>query len=282
MLVVGLCLIMRTTAFAPCARHKCRTRAHLATMEGAENVVVVTGLGVVTAIGTQHENAFWNNLINGETGLDQVREQIHNVDQFACKIGAEVRLFEPKMWFRSPKTANSNDRFTHFAMAAARMAVDDAQLEAPCNEDEASRRGVMIGSAFGGIGTIERELARMESRGPRKVSPFAIPSMLTNTASGVVGIELGYKGSNFGVVSACASGTHAIGEALTAIRRGEVDVVICGGAEAAITPLMFGGFGAMKAMCTSFNDDPRHASRPFDKERSGFVMGEGGYIHHTR
>ena len=136
----------------------------------------------------------------------------------------------------------------------------------------------MIGSAFGGIGTVESEYERMQKRGPRRVSPFAIPALLGNTASGVVGIELNCRGPNFGVVSACASGTHAIGEAMLAIQRGDADVVICGGSEAAMTPLMYGGFGAMKAMCTKFNETPEKASRPFDADRAGFVMGEGAGV----
>ncbi|KAJ8599424.1 hypothetical protein CTAYLR_007983 [Chrysophaeum taylorii] len=239
--------------------------------------VVVTGVGVVSALGTQESNEFWEKLTSGETGIGRVEEQIPDVERFACQIGAEVKDFDAKKWFANPKTANSNDRYTHFAMAAARMAVDDAALPPP-NEDEARRRGVLIGSAFGGMGTIERELARMKDRGPRKVSPFAIPSMLANTASGIVGIELGYKGPNFAVLSACASGSHAIGEAFHSIRRGEADVVVAGGSEAAITELMYAGFGAMKAMCTKYNDDPASASRPFDKDRAGFVQGEGAGV----
>lgn len=243
-----------------------------------EDVVVVTGMGVVSSIGSTTDS-FWEHLTAGHTGLGRVSEdRIPEIERFACHIGAEVKDFDAKDWFASPKTVNANDRFTHFAMAASRMAVDDACLEDPSDENEARRRGVMIGTAFGGIETIEREMARMEARGPKRVSPFAIPSMLANTASGVVGIELGYKGANFGVVSACASGTHAIGEALNALRRGRVDVVVCGGSEAAMTPLMYGGFGSLKAMCTAYNDDPTKASRPFDAKRSGFVMGEGAGV----
>eukprot|EP00633_Aureoumbra_lagunensis_P006073 CAMPEP_0197319146 /NCGR_PEP_ID=MMETSP0891-20130614/53606_1 /TAXON_ID=44058 ORGANISM="Aureoumbra lagunensis, Strain CCMP1510" /NCGR_SAMPLE_ID=MMETSP0891 /ASSEMBLY_ACC=CAM_ASM_000534 /LENGTH=345 /DNA_ID=CAMNT_0042809923 /DNA_START=135 /DNA_END=1172 /DNA_ORIENTATION=+ len=159
-------------------------------------------------------------------------------------------------------------------MAAARLALEDATL----NSYDSERSGCIIGTAFGGILTIEREIERLQNRGPRKVSPFAIPSMLANTASGVVGIELDMRALNYGIVSACASGTHAIGEALASMRNGKADVILAGGAEAAITPLMYAGFGAMKAMNTACNDNPDEASRPFDAKRSGFVMGEGAGV----
>ena len=175
--------------------------------------VVVTGLGAVTGIGNTYE-AMWSSLLEGATGIAKV-SCFEDVERFGSHVGCEVRDFEGKEWFASPKSANSNDRYTHLAMAAARQAVEDAQLHIDESEGGAThpeRVGVMIGSAFGGIGTVESEMARMEKRGPRKVSPFAIPALLGNTASGVVAIELNARGPNFGVVSACASGTHAIGE----------------------------------------------------------------------
>jgi len=241
--------------------------------------VVVTGLGAVTGIGNHYED-LWKNVNAGATGVATVT-CFDDVERFGSTVGCQVNDFDGKAWFASPKTANANDRYTHLAVAAARQAAEDANLEideSAAGATHPDRVGVMIGSAFGGIGTVESEYERMQNRGPRKVSPFAIPALLGNTASGVVGIELNCKGPNFGVVSACASGTHAIGEALLAIQRGDADVVICGGSEAAMTPLMYGGFGAMKAMCTKYNDDPKKASRPFDADRAGFVMGEGAGV----
>ncbi|KAH8060127.1 3-oxoacyl-[acyl-carrier-protein] synthase [Aureococcus anophagefferens] len=237
------------------------TRAALAASIAATAValapqprVVVTGLGAVTGIGNTYE-AMWSSL-EGATGIAKV-SCFEDVERFGSHVGCE--------------------------------AVEDADLHIDESEGGAThpeRVGVMIGSAFGGIGTVESEMARMEKRGPRKVSPFAIPALLGNTASGVVAIELNARGPNFGVVSACASGTHAIGEggghaigeAMLAIQRGDCDAVVCGGSEAAMTPLMYGGFGAMKAMCTKYNDDPEKASRPFDADRAGFVMGEGAGV----
>ena len=241
--------------------------------------VVVTGLGAVTGIGNTYEE-MWTNLVGGATGIAKV-SCFEDVERFGSHVGCEVADFDGKAWFASPKSANSNDRYTHLAMAAAREALADADLEideSAAGATHPDRVGVMIGSAFGGIGTVESELDRMNRRGPRKVSPFAIPALLGNTASGVVAIEINARGPNFGVVSACASGTHAIGEAMLAIQRGDCDVVVCGGSEAAMTPLMYGGFGAMKAMCTKYNDDPAKSSRPFDADRAGFVMGEGAGV----
>ena len=237
--------------------------------------VVVTGVGALTGVGNTYEET-WTNICAGKTGIAPV-DAFDEPERFGSTVGCQVRDFDGKAWFASPKTANANDRYTHLAMAAARQAYEDAKLNIGENADP-DRVGVMIGSAFGGIGTVESEYERMQKRGPRRVSPFAIPALLGNTASGVVGIELNCRGPNFGVVSACASGTHAIGEAMLAIQRGDADVVICGGSEAAMTPLMYGGFGAMKAMCTKFNETPEKASRPFDADRAGFVMGEGAGV----
>lgn len=263
----------------PCTLRR-RRRCLLGAAEDSSDAgdrVVVTGLGVVSSIGSTVES-FWKNLLDGETGIDKV-SLIDDIERFGCHIGAEVKDFDAKEWFGSPKTVNANDRYTHFAVAASRMAVDDAGLQIDQSTGiDPDRIGCVMGTAFGGIGTIEREIARMQARGPKKVSPFTIPSLLVNTASGVVGIELGLKALNFGVVSACASGTHAIGEGLEALRRGDADVVVAGGSEAAITELMYAGFGAMKAMSTSYNDTPQKASRPFDKARAGFVQGEGAGV----
>jgi len=241
--------------------------------------VVVTGVGAVTGLGNTYGET-WAAINEGQTGCATVT-CFEDIERFGSTVGCQVADFDPKAWYANPKTANSNDRYTHLAMAAAREAVEDAELRIDESESGAThpdRVGVMVGSAFGGIATVEKQQDTLQNRGPRRVSPFAIPALLGNTASGIIGIELNAKGPNFGVVSACASGTHAIGEAMLAIQRGDCDVVVCGGSEAAMTPLMYAGFGAMKAMCGAFNDDPARASRPFDADRAGFVMGEGAGV----
>jgi 3-oxoacyl-[acyl-carrier-protein] synthase II len=174
-----------------------------------------------------------------------------------------------------PKEARRNDRYTHFGFVAAKQAVQDSGLEMA--REDGDRVGVIIGSGIGGMFTYETQLKVLAERGPRKVSPFTIPSLIGNMCSGLVAIEYGARGPNFGVVSACATGTHALGEAAHAIRRGDADVMIAGGSEAAITPFSYASFCSMKAMSTR-NDDPAHASRPFDAQRDGFVMGEGSGV----
>ena len=241
--------------------------------------VVVTGLGALTGVGNTYRST-WEAVNAGKTGVATI-SCFDEPERFPSTVGCEVRDFVAKDHFGNPKNAKSNDRYTHLAVAAARQALADAGLEIDASASGAvhpDRVGVMIGSAFGGIGTVEAQAEQMRTRGPRRVSPFAIPALLGNTASGVVAIEVDARGPNFGVVSACASGTHAIGEAQLAIQRGDADVVVCGGAEASMTPLMYGGFCAMKAMCAAFNDDPQRASRPFDARRAGFVMGEGAGV----
>jgi 3-oxoacyl-[acyl-carrier-protein] synthase II len=174
-----------------------------------------------------------------------------------------------------PKEVRRNDRYTHFGFAAAMQALADSGLDA--SREDGDRMGVIIGSGIGGMHTYETQLRTLWERGPRKVSPFTIPSLIGNMCSGLVAIELGARGPNFGVVSACASGTHALGEAAHAIRRGEADVMIAGGSEAAVTPFAYASFCAMKAMSTR-NAEPAKASRPFDRTRDGFVMGEGAGV----
>jgi 3-oxoacyl-[acyl-carrier-protein] synthase II len=174
-----------------------------------------------------------------------------------------------------PKEARRNDRYTHFGFVAARQAVSDAALD--MSREDGDRVGVIIGSGIGGMQTYETQLRNLFEKGPRKVSPFTIPALIINMCSGLVAIDLGARGPNFGVVSACASGTHALGEAATAIRRGDADVMIAGGSEATITPFAYASFCAMKAMSTR-NDAPEKASRPFDRNRDGFVMGEGAGV----
>ncbi len=233
--------------------------------------VVVTGLGVVTSIGHDVET-FWSSLLAGKCGIERV--SLFDPADYPCQIGAEVRGWEAAQHM-DPKEARRNDRYTHFGFVAAKQAIKDAGLD-PARED-GDRVGVMIGSGIGGMYTYESQLKVLAERGPRKVSPFTIPSLIGNMCSGLVAIEIGARGPNFGVVSACATGTHAIGEAAHAIRRGDVDVMIAGGSEAAITPFAYASFCSMKAMSTR-NDSPQTASRPFDLERDGFIMGEGAGI----
>jgi 3-oxoacyl-[acyl-carrier-protein] synthase II len=193
---------------------------------------------------------------------------------FACQIGAEVRNWDVNQ-FMDPKEARRNDRYTHFGFVAAKQAVADSGIDMA--KEDGDRVGVIIGSGIGGMLTYETQLRNLFERGPRKVSPFAIPSLIGNMCAGLVAIELGARGPNFGMVSACATGTHSLGEAAHAIRRGDADIMVAGGSEAAITPFAYASFCAMKAMSTR-NDNPRGASRPFDKGRDGFIMGEGAGV----
>ena len=237
----------------------------------ASRRVVVTGLGVVTSIG--HDvDTFWSSLIAGRCGVERVT--LFDPSEFACQIGAEVRNWEAAQHM-DPKEARRNDRYTHFGFVAAKQAVKDAGLD--FTREDGDRVGVMIGSGIGGMYTYESQLKVLAERGPRKVSPFTIPSLIGNMCSGLLAIEIGARGPNFGLVSACATGTHAIGEAAHTIRRGDADVMVAGGSEAAITPFAYASFCSMKAMSTR-NDSPQTASRPFDRGRDGFIMGEGSGI----
>jgi 3-oxoacyl-[acyl-carrier-protein] synthase II len=234
--------------------------------------VVVTGIGCLSALGHDTE-AFWDGLTKGRSGIARITR--FDPTDFPSKVGAEVRDFDPGK-FMDPKEAKRNDRYTQYAVAASRMAVNDAKLDVTKVDSE--RFGVIIGSGIGGMETIENQARILIERGPSRVSPFTIPSLIANIASGVVAIEFQAKSVNFGVVSACASGSHALGEALRHIRDGHADIMLSGGSEAAITRLSYAGFCNMKAMSTDFNDTPEKASRPFDKLRDGFVMGEGAGV----
>ncbi len=233
--------------------------------------VVVTGMGVISALG-HNVDEFWSNILAGKSGVDRVT--LFDPKDYACQIGAEVRGWDPAQHM-DPKEVRRNDRYTHFGFCAAKQAVADAKLD--MTKEDPDRVGVIIGSGIGGMWTIETQHKNLVEKGPRKVSPFMIPALISNMASGLVAIELGARGPNFCVVSACATATHAIGESLRMIRGGEADVMVCGGAEAAITPLAYAGFCSMKAMSTN-NENPQKASRPFDANRDGFIMGEGAGI----
>lgn len=233
--------------------------------------VVVTGLGAITSLGHDVES-FWQALVAGQSGVRRV--SLFDPSEFSSQIGAEVRDWDPAR-FMDPKEARRNDRYTHFGFAAARQAVADSGLD--FTREDGDRVGVIIGSGIGGMYTYESQLKVLAERGPRKVSPFTIPSLIGNMCSGLVAIEYGARGPNFGIVSACATGTHALGEAAHAIRRGDADVMVAGGSEASITPFAYASFCSMKAMSTR-NDAPERASRPFDRQRDGFVMGEGAGV----
>ena len=233
--------------------------------------VVVTGMGVVASLG-HNVNDFWANIVAGKCGIEKVT--LFDAKDYSCQIGAEVRGWDPAQHMDA-KEVRRNDRYTHFGFCAAKQAIADAKLD--MTKEDADRVGVIIGSGIGGMWTIENQHKILMERGPRKVSPFMIPALISNMCGGLVAIELGARGPNFGVVSACSTATHAIGESLRMIRRGEADVMVCGGAEAAITPLAYAGFCSMKAMSTN-NENPQKSSRPFDLNRDGFIMGEGGAI----
>jgi 3-oxoacyl-[acyl-carrier-protein] synthase II len=233
--------------------------------------VVITGLGPVTPVGTGVEE-FWNSLMAGKSGVSPITG--YDASAFRTQIAAEIKDF-PSEKYVSKKELRRMDRFCVFAMAGAVLAVEDAGISPETYPSD--RVGVIIGSGIGGIGTLETQHAILRERGPDRVSPFLIPMIIVNMASGLVAIRFGYKGPNTCVATACATGTHAIGDAARLIQRGEADAMLAGGAEAAITPLSMGGFCALQAM-SQRNDDPARASRPFDRERDGFVMGEGAGV----
>ncbi len=234
--------------------------------------VVITGLGILHSLGNDIQT-FWENLLAGRSGIKRISRW--DPSDYPTKIGAEVLDFDPKDYM-DPKEVRRNDRYTHFALATTKIALEDSQLD--LGKVDKTRLGIIIGSGIGGMDTIETQTRRFYEMGPRKVSPFMIPSLIANSASGIVAMEIGAMGPNFSVVSACATGTHAIGESMLHLQSGTVDIMIAGGSEAAVTPLGYAGFCNMKAMSTSSNDEPERASRPFDMKRDGFIMGEGSGI----
>lgn len=233
--------------------------------------VVVTGLGVVAPNGIGVDT-FWKSLMNGVSGIDRIAR--FDASRHDTKIAAEVKGFDPLLYMEK-KEVKKMDRFIHYAMAGAIMAVDDAQLVV--KDVERSRIGVLIGTGMGGIPCLEETHKILLEKGPGRISPFFIPSIITNLASGHIAIRFGLRGPNSCVSTACATGNHAIGDSFELIRRGMADAMFAGGTEAVISPLTIGGFGAMKALSTR-NDAPQRASRPFDKGRDGFVMGEGAGV----
>lgn len=234
--------------------------------------VVVTGMGVVTSLGSDLPT-FWNNLLNGKSGISLI--EAFDTTEYTTKIAAEIKDFDPGLYI-DKKESRKMDRFVQFGVAASKLAIEDAKLVIGENAD-AERVGVIVGSGIGGLGTWEDQHTLLMEKGPRRVSPFFIPMMIANMASGQVSMSTGAKGPNSAAVSACATGTHSIGDSFKMIQRGDADVMICGGAEATIRPIGMAGFCAMRAMSTR-NDEPEKASRPFDVDRDGFVMGEGAGV----
>lgn len=233
--------------------------------------VAVTGIGVVSPIGIGKDR-FWESLVAGRSGVGRITR--FDVTGWDTQIAAEVRDFDPLRWMER-KEVRRNDRFVQFAYAASRLALDDAQFA--ITRENAPRVGILIGSGIGGAETWEEQHRILIEKGPNRVSPFFIPMIIINMASGVVSILLGARGPNASVVTACATGGNAIGDATRIIQRGEADAMLAGGSEATITPLSLAGFVSMKAMSRR-NDAPERASRPFDADRDGFVMGEGSGV----
>jgi 3-oxoacyl-[acyl-carrier-protein] synthase II len=233
--------------------------------------VVITGLGAVApnGIGTQ---TFWENLINGVSGVAPITR--FDASKHDTQIAGEVKGFDPLQWIEK-KEARKMDLFIHFAVAASQMAYDDSGLKV--TDDNRERVGVFVGTGMGGIPALEESHRILMEKGPGRISAFFIPSIITNLASGQISMRFGMKGPNSCVCTACATGNHAIGDSFRIIQRGEADVMLAGGSEAVITPLTIGGFCSMKALSTR-NHEPTRASRPFDKDRDGFVMGEGAGI----
>jgi len=237
----------------------------------SERRVVITGIGVLTPLSSELE-LFWQNLIAGKSGISLITR--FDTAEFDCKIGGEVRDFKPEE-FMPIKETRRTDRFVQYAVGAAKKAVVDSGIDMA--QEDANRVGVLIGSGIGGMETIEDQVGTLIRKGPGRVSPFMIPMLIVNMASGYVSMLLGAKGPNLAVVSACATATHALGEAARAIVHNDADIMIAGGSEAAITQMGYAGFCAMKAMSTR-NSEPERASRPFDAQRDGFVMGEGAGV----
>jgi len=233
--------------------------------------VVVTGIGLICGSGKSKEEV-WSNLLAGRSSIGNISR--FDVTAFPVRIASEVKEFDPLKFFEK-KEVKKMDLFIHYAVAAAQEAMDDSGL--PITEQNATRVGSYIGSGIGGFGVIEREHEKFLKGGPGKISPFFIPAAIVNLAAGHVSIRFGAKGPNSATCTACSTGAHAVGDSFKIIQRGDADAMICGGAEAAITPMGVGGFAAMRALSTR-NDDPERSSRPFDADRDGFVIGEGAGV----
>lgn len=241
-------------------------------INSSERRVAVTGLGVVSPLGNDVDT-FWKNLVSSKCGIEKITS--FDTTAYDCKIAGEVKNFDPVPAFPTPKDVRRADRFAQFGVHASWQALKDSGLDLQKeNKDEI---GCIVGSGIGGLETTAEQHQILLNRGPGRLSPFMIPMLISNMASGLISMFFELRGPNFATCSACATANHAIGEAWRAVKMGDAQVMFAGGAEATIVPIGIGGFCAMKAMSTR-NDDPQHASRPFDKERDGFVMGEGSGI----
>jgi 3-oxoacyl-[acyl-carrier-protein] synthase II len=234
--------------------------------------IVITGMGAVTPLGLDVETT-WSNLIAGKSGVGHVTS--FDISKYDCRIAAQVKDFEPRKHFFNEKDARRADRYSQLAMASAKEAVKHSGLDP--EKLDLDRVGVLVGSGIGGLESLGNQDASLLTKGPGRVSPFMIPMMISNMAAGLISMEFGFAGPNFCVVTACATSNNCIGEAWRLIRDDEADVILAGGSEAACVPLGMSGFAAMRAMSTR-NDDPERASRPFDKDRDGFVLGEGAGV----
>ena len=235
--------------------------------------VVITGIGVLTPVGNDVET-FWSNLKHGVSG-------IHTIDAFDtaaydCKIGGQVRGFDPKPFFKNPKDVRRTDRFSQLAVAASKMALEDSGIDVE-NLKQRDRFGVLVSSGIGGLKTLQDQLTILLTKGPSRNSPFTIPMLLSNMASGLISMEFGLHGPNMCIVTACATANNAIGESWRIIKFGDADIFLAGGSEASIVEIGLAGFSAMRALSTR-NDEPERASRPFDRDRDGFVVSEGAGI----
>jgi len=239
----------------------------------SERRVVITGMGLVTPIGNSLET-FWSNLKNGVSGIGTI--DAFDTSGYDCKIGGQVRDFDPKPFFKNPKDVRRTDRFTHLAMAAAKMAVADSGIDID-NLQERDRFGVIVSTGIGGLKTLQDQLQILLTKGPGRNSPFTIPMLISNMAGGVISMEFNLHGPNLCIVTACATSNNAIGESWRIIKSGDADIFLAGGAEASIVEIGVAGFSAMKALSTR-NDEPERASRPFDRDRDGFVMSEGSGV----
>ena len=237
-----------------------------------ERRVVITGIGAVSPLGNDWAST-WEGLKTGKSGIELIQGM--DVTDYGCKIGGEVRDYDPRPYFNNPKEARRVDRYAALAMGAAKMAVDDSNLEV--DKLDLTRVGVMVGSGIGGLATLEANHTTYLNKGPSRVSPFTIPMMISNIASGLISMEYGFGGPNMSIVTACATANNSVGEAWRMIKFGDADAFVCGGAEASFTPMGLSGFGNMRALSTR-NEEPTRASRPFDVGRDGFVMGEGAGV----
>jgi 3-oxoacyl-[acyl-carrier-protein] synthase II len=234
--------------------------------------VVVTGLGVVSPIGIDLKS-FWENLVNGKSGIRPITQ--FDAATFDCRIAGEILGFNPSLYFKNPKDVRRADRFAQLAMASSKLAIEDSGLD--LQKIDRTRFGVLVGSGIGGLKSLEDQHTVLMNKGASRISPFMVPMMIVNMGSGLISMEYDLEGPNFSIVTACATAANSIGEAWRMIRYGDADGFLAGGSEAVISPLGIAGFCAMRAMSTR-NNEPEKASRPFDRDRDGFVMGEGAGI----